>query len=401
MSESTRLPAAERRSPARRRSTRRALLRLGIGAPALALGLVVPATTAWAANSSTVHVSAHGFDSATCGQRSNPCRTITQGVHRAGRGGSVDVGPGTYHEQVVVSHQLALHGASAVIDATGLQSGRGAMLNAAALLLTKSAGGSSVEGFTVRGAYGEGILVAGAAHVRIAGNTVTGNDRGTPANTRYAECLPQGDVPGDCGEGLHLMSTTDSQVVANRVTRNAGGILVTDELGAATRNQIVGNVARDNATDCGITLPGHNPKALSARGTRQPRTAGVHHNLVKGNTVINNGARGEGAGVLIAAAGPGMAAYDNTVVGNTIRGNGMPGITVHSHTPNQDVSGNVFTRNDIGPNNLHGDSDARVSVTTGILVFSATVPTSETVRANHVHGNRIPVYASKNVTLHK
>jgi Periplasmic copper-binding protein (NosD) len=184
------------------------------------------------------------------------------------------------------------------------------------------------------------------------------------------------------------------------VTRNSGGILVTDESGPATRNQIVGNVARDNATDCGITLPSHNPKALSASGTRQPRTAGVHHNLVKGNTVVDNGAKGEGAGVLIAAAGPGMAAYDNAVVGNTIRGNGMPGITVHSHTPNQDVSGNVFAGNDIGPNNLHGDPDARVSVTTGILVFSATVPTSETVRANHVHGNRIPVYASSHVTLH-
>jgi nitrous oxidase accessory protein NosD len=400
MSDPTRSPAAGRLSPPRRRRTRRAFVRLGIGAPALALTLVVPATSARANDSSTVHVSAHGSDSATCGHRDHPCRTITQGVHRATRGGSVDVGPGTYHEQVVVAKELDLDGAHAVIDATGLQSGHGATLNAAALLLTKSAGGSSVEGFTVRGAYGEGILVQGASRVRIAHNTVTGNDRGTPANTRYVWCQPMGDIPGDCGEGLHLMSTTDSRVVSNQVTRNSGGILVTDELGPATRNQIIGNVARDNATDCGITLPSHNPKALSARGQRQPAVAGVHHNLVAGNTVVDNGAKGEGAGVLIAAAGPGMAAYDNAVVGNTIHGNGMPGITVHSHTPNQDVSGNVFRANDIGPNNLHGDDDAHVSVTTGILVFSAVVPTSETVRGNHINGNRIPIYASRHVTLH-
>ena len=274
MSTPSHVPGAAHPLPDRRHPARKALYRLGVGIPALAVGLVVPATAAWAGHTSTVHVAVSGYDSATCGDRHHPCRTVTQGVDRAGSGGTVEVGPGVYHEQVVVPKELELEGRHAVIDATGLQSGTGDDLNAAAVLVAKSAGGTSVEGFTVRGAYGEGILVLGATHVRIAGNTVTGNDLGTPANTKYAECQTQGEVPGDCGEGLHLMSASWSKVEHNVVTDNSGGILVTDEFGPATGNWIVGNLSKDNAFDCGITLPSHNPDALRSTGARsRPRAA--------------------------------------------------------------------------------------------------------------------------------
>jgi nitrous oxidase accessory protein NosD len=371
-----------------------------VGVPALAVGLLVPAPPAWAGSSGTVHVSVDGSDSADCGGRGDPCRTIAHGVERAEAGGTVAVGPGTYHEQVVVTEELDLEGSDAVIDASGLQSGSGAELDAAALLLTPSASGSSVEGFTVRGAFGEGVLVLGATDVRIAHNTVTGNDLGTPSTTSYLECQPQGDVPGDCGEGLHLMSARDAAVVANHVTGNSGGILVTDEFGPASGNRIIGNLAEGNSWDCGITLPSHNPNALAADGTPQADKGGVYGNLVAHNAVVHNGAKGEGAGVLVAAAGPGMASYDNRIVGNEIRDNGMPGVTVHSHTPNQDVSGNLIAGNDIGVNNLNGDEDAKVTATTGILIFSAVVPVSETVADNDIHGNAVPIWTSPNVTVH-
>jgi nitrous oxidase accessory protein NosD len=346
-----------------------------------------------------VHVSAKGADSAHCGSRDDPCRTISKGVKQAPAGGSVSVSRGTYHEQVVVPKRLALRGDDAVIDATGLSSGSGPALNAAAVLLTPGASWSSVSGFTVRGAFGEGILVMRATHVTIGYNTVTGNDLGTPTTTTYAECQPQGEVPGDCGEGVHLMTSVDSVVAGNIVSRNSGGVLVTDEFGPATRNRILGNLIRDNATDCGITLPSHNPNALSATGKRQPAMGGVYRNVVAGNTVLDNGLKGEGAGVLMAAAGPGMASYDNLVVGNTIRGNSLAGVTIHSHTPNQDVSGNVIRENWIGRNNLRGDPDANVHVTVGILVFSAVVPQTVTIDDNHIVGNAKPVWTSPNVTV--
>jgi nitrous oxidase accessory protein NosD len=386
--------------PHGRSSRRRVAGRLGIGLTALAAAVAVPATSAGASASSTWYVSTHGQDSSSCGQVDHPCRTIAAAVARAQSGDTVRVASGTYHEQVVLTHRLTLTGDHATIDATGLSSGSGMTMNASGLLITASASWSTVQGFTVSGAFGEGILVMGASHVLVRHDVVTKNDLGTPATTAYGECQTQGEIPGDCGEGLHLMSATDSRVEDNVVTWNSGGILVTDELGPATKNMITGNRVTDNVADCGITMPSHNPKALSATGARQPDQAGVYGNDVESNVVLRNGIKGAGAGILLAAAGPGMASYDNRIVGNVIAGNGEPGVTVHSHTPNQDVSGNVIARNHIGRNNVLGDSDAGDMKTTGILIFSAVVPTTEVLANNHIHGNQIPVWKSANVTIH-
>jgi nitrous oxidase accessory protein NosD len=375
------------------------LVRLGAGLPVLALSVLAPAAAASAAPA-TVYVAHNGgADSPTCGSSSHPCRTISRGVMNADPGDEVHVSAGTYHEQVVVPKRLDLDGYDAVIDASGLSSGSGQTMNAAAVLLNSGDSNGSIAGFTVRGAFGEGILVLSAHGVRVHDNTVTGNDRGTPQNTTYFECQAQGEVPGDCGEGLHLMSATDSTVANNVVTNNSGGVLVTDEFGPATRNTIVGNLIKNNATDCGITLPSHNQQALSSSGSRQPAMGGVYNNLVQNNTIVANGLQGEGAGVLVAAAGPGMASYNNRIIGNRISGNSMAGVTIHSHTPNQDVSGNVIRDNDIGRNNLTGDPDAGVTKTTGILIFSAVAPQHEFVSDNNIHDNQINIWKSMNVTL--
>jgi nitrous oxidase accessory protein NosD len=349
-----------------------------------------------------VFVSAHrGHDTATCGTSRHPCATITQGLDRASSGAVVRVLPGHYHELVVMTRPARLVGFRATINAAGLSSGTGMTMVASAVTVTAPASGSTVEGFRVTGAYGEGILVTAAHHVRIAHNHVFGNDVGTPATTAYFECQAQGEVPGDCGEGIHLMSATDSTVARNRIGHNSGGILVTDELGPASGNRILRNRVAHNLYDCGITMPGHNPAALAADGTRQPTVAGVHDNLVKGNVIVGNGLLGEGAGVLIAAAMPGAASYDNRIVDNVIRGNQLAGVTMHAHAPNQDISGNVVTHNNIGRNNLGGDPDAGVTQTTGILVYSAvpSVTVHVTVRHNHIHNNVFPLWTSSNVTV--
>ena len=350
----------------------------------------------------SVFVSAHrGHDTSTCGTAGHPCKTIAQGLDRAASGAVVRVLPGRYHELVVMTRPARLVGFRARIDASGLSSGTGMAMIASAVTVTAPASGSTIEGFRVTGAYGEGILVVGAHHVRIAHNHVFGNDVGTPANTAYFECQPQGEIPGDCGEGIHLMSATDSTVARNRIQHNSGGILVTDEIGPASGNRILRNRVTRNAFDCGITMPGHNPNALAANGTRQPTVAGVHDNLVKGNIIVANGLKGEGAGVLIAAAMPGAASYDNRIVGNVIKRNNLSGVTMHAHAPNQDINGNVIAHNNIGRNNLGGDPDAGDTQTTGILVFSAvpSVTVHVTVRHNHIHGNVFPIWKSANVTI--
>ena len=89
---------------------------------------------------------------------------------------------------------------------------------------------------------------------------------------------------------------------------------------------IQGNVVTKNESDCGITVPGHNPDALDASGKRQPNVAGVYRNAIIGNTITDNGHLGEGAGVLFANASGGTASYDNLVQGNYIAGNQLAGV---------------------------------------------------------------------------
>ena len=113
-------------------------------------------------------------------------------------------------------------------------SNQGAAEQGHVLLVTIRSGWVSVSGFTVTGAIGEGILATGSledgsiSHVSITGNHVTGNDTGEAQspNSAYPQCNPAGPVPGDCGEGMHLMGVYDSVVSGNYDNGNSGGVLL-------------------------------------------------------------------------------------------------------------------------------------------------------------------------------
>ncbi len=276
----------------------------------------------------------------------------------------------------------------------------------------------TVEGFEVRGATGEGILATGSlaggsiGWVRIARNTVVGNDLGAfppSPNAPYPQCAAAGQVPGDCGEGIHLMGVVDSTVSGNFVSRNTGGVLLTDEFGPTRGNVVARNTITANAFDCGVTVPGHNPFALDANGNRQGNVAGVYNNAILDNTITDNGLLGEGAGVLFANAGPGTASYDNLVQGNFISGNELSGVTMHAHTlaPGQfeDLNGNRIIGNVIERNNLGspvagpGDSLDGPPITdpftTGVLVFSGTLPVRVTIEHNLISHDHFGVWLGK------
>jgi parallel beta-helix repeat protein len=198
-------------------------------------------------------------------------------------------------------------------------------------------------------------------------------------------------VPGDCGEGLHLMAVTHSRVRNNTVDNNSGGILLTDETGPTAFNSITANTVLDNVLDCGITLAGHNPKAVILSTAPGPPTmaglaptvGGVYSNLIKNNMSNGNGIKGEGGGILLAGGPPGIAVYNNTVEGNTAEGNGLAGVTLHSHAPGQDLNGNLIMRNTLShdgisgyPNGAPGDASAGTTHPAGITIFSAVSPLS-------------------------
>jgi len=323
-----------------------------------------------------LYVAPGGSDAGRC-TKAAPCQTIGHAVAVARRGATVVVRAGTYAEQVTISKRLSLVAKGQVtVDASGQQNG--------IVLSGRGAAGALVRGFVVEHADQEGILATHTSHVAIVGNVVQSNDLGAAAPRPIGECAPQGEIPGDCGEGLHLMSVTHAKVVGNRVTQNSGGILVTDELGPTAHNLIARNRVVDNPFDCGITIAGHNDRAVQ-NGKRKPKVGGIYANLITRNVSNDNGLRGEGAGILLAGAGPGTGVYDNVVTHNVANGNNLAGVTLHSHAPGDDLNGNKIVGNRVRNDALGGDPDAGVRDTTGILIFSAVTKLKDVV----VRGNTL------------
>ncbi|HXT88797.1 MAG TPA: NosD domain-containing protein [Trebonia sp.] len=407
------------------RTNRFVRLAAALSAPLLAAGAVVAGAGVASAgtgshHSRTLYVSAHaksGNGDRSC--RSAAFRTIQSAVNAAAAGGSVVVCPGTYHEQVVISKPLSLKGEHATIDQAGVNPGfkvtipgLGQQTIFAAVVMVSSK--INFTGFTVRNAQGEGIIAAGlggtVSGIVISGNAVVHNDLGggVPPKSKYFECAAEGAVPGDCGEGVHFTGgVAYSTIRDNLIANNSGGVLLTDDVGPTHDNVVEHNVVKDNVSDCGITVPGHNANALNSAGVRQPSVAGVYRNQILDNVVTGNGVQGAGAGVLFANAGPGTASYDNLVQGNYIAGNGQSGVTMHAHTLppglHEDLNGNVIVKNDIGTNNLKGDTldgppGPAVLKTTGVLVFSGGTPVKVKIAFNRISSNSIGIWLSKPVT---
>jgi hypothetical protein len=404
---------------------------LAVGTAGLLMGLFAAQVSAPAG--ATERHALYVSPSAQANNRDRSCQsarytTIGAAVTAAPAWGTVVVCPGTYHEQVVLSKPLTVTGRGATVDETGVKPTLvvspphiGPTPIFAGVVITSS--NVHFSGFTVTNALGEGILAAGVNGTiyadAITSNVVEHNDLGggVPPATPYFECQPMQEgtalIPNDCGEGIHLLAVADSSVVGNRSQHNSGGILLTDETGPTHGNVIAYNTVTDNTADCGITVPGHNPNALSPTGKPQPSVAGVYDNSIIRNVVADNGVAGEGAGVLFANAGPGTGSYDNLVANNFIVGNGLSGVTMHAHTlpPGmfEDLSGNQIVNNVIGTNNLDGDSldsapppapptGPRDLEHTGVLVFSGTVPVSVTIRSNIIYDNHFGIWTSAVVT---
>jgi parallel beta-helix repeat protein len=403
------------------RMGRRALRLLPAVVLAAGTGALLPLGSA--AEASPIHVpgtltvATTGSDSGNC--QSSPCKTLGYALTKAGPKDTIDIRPGTYHESgnanVVKPGLTGLKirstgsAARTVIDAAG---------NANGLLIEAS--GVWVIGLTVENAKLEGILAeppmsswpkgptsapANISNVTIINNVVVHNDLAYNPKLPPLDACPSSLTDADdCGEGIHLLGVSQSRVISNTVSHNVGGILVSDggfgiPVGPAAHNLIAYNHSTDNAYDCGITLPGHDPFAVATSGPNagqpQPSVAGVYDNRVVGNVSSGNG----GAGLLDAAPYPGAGSYHNVFADNIVSGNGNGGFVLHSHAPLQDVSGIVVFHNRIGTNNLAGDPDTGVMSTTGVMLLSVAVPTSIMVAGNMISGDVNGVAFNSKVTV--
>jgi parallel beta-helix repeat protein len=235
--------------------------------------------------------------------------------------------------------------------------------------------------------------------LRSAATRSSTNDQGNPtgaqiSNSNYPQCNAANNIPGDCGEGIHLANAFDSTVVGNAVSGNSGGVPLSDDTGPTYGNLAEFNNVFGNVLDCGITIAGHVPAAFG----------GVHNNTILGNRVTGNGVQGQGGGVLLATgvpvtpAGPGGAVYDNLVQGNYLAGNGLGGVTLHAHAPGENLTGNTITGNVIGTNNLDPDHDFGPPFDdgqkTGVIIIAASSITI-TISRNVIFNNVIGVWLAQ------
>ena len=335
---------------------------LSAAAAAAVVGFAIP--TGASAGAKMVFASPNG--AGTSCSANAPCSLATA-VTSAPAGSTVKALPGVYQGGVSFSKRLDLEGQAAVLDATNSPDGYGIEVSG------PGGSGTVIAGWTVMNAQFAGILV-GSHIVDAAGNplgngspiddvtvdrvTVVDNDKGFSGEVGQGagECFTTPFAPGDCGEGIHLVSATDSTVEHSTIENNAGGILMTDEFGPATGNTISFDSALDNTDDCGITIASHT-------------TSQIYGNTIDHNVADGNGVAGQGAGILMAGAGVGTGVHDNTVSNNEASGNGLAGITIHDHFPGN-FNNNVITNNHLSNNNLDGDFDflTPAPATTDILV---------------------------------
>jgi parallel beta-helix repeat protein len=311
--------------------------------------------------------------------------TIGAAVSAASPGDVIDVAQGTYTEDVSVTKPLSLIGDSednTIIDAAGKTNG----------IAINNTHGVIVSGFTVKDANAAGIWITNSSDVAISDNIVVNNDLAlipgeSPSCPPLNGTVFQNGEAEDCGEGIFLSAVDHSLLSNNTVTGNAGGILVTDDTGATHDNVISSNsVVRNTQLDCGITLPSHNNQ-----------TGGVYHNTISGNDSSYNG----GPGVGIFAPGPGSKAYGNVVINNRLRGNGLPGVTMHNHAA-PGVNGvpaflpePVFNDNQIIGNEISDNSqdfeDAATSGPTGINVYSVGPMSGTVISQNVIHQEALDI----------
>ena len=360
-------------------------LRLPAVAATVALAALVAVTPALAkgrhhhgnrARARAVYVSPTG----STGAKDNSCRhagydSIQAAIEAAPLKGTVVVCRGTYPGMVTVDRRLHLLGQKgATIDATGDVYGVGV-----------SASYSTVAGLTVENAsplnppnqIADGIVTIGlgpngpvaADHVKIVGNTVTGN----------------------LGSGIDLNSTSYSVALGNKANGNGVGINVADDLGVtASHNWVSHNVANKNFGGCGIALADHTG-------------AGVVDNLVDHNVANDNGLStptapdaSAGSGVILASPVPNGIVKGNLITHNRFAGNGHAGVVVHAHAPGADFGDNVISFNLIGTNNVRTDENDLQ--TTGIYLGSNS-PQTITVKGNVIHDDYYGIFASGPVTV--
>jgi hypothetical protein len=287
---------------------------------AFGAGLCLAAAASATASGTLVQVANNGLDTATCGSRAAPCRSIGRGIERANAGDTVLVGPGKYgdlNEDGILGgpgeesgfNNTALHITKAVrvVSSAGaaltvIDGGGGLSLFSTVKIDANNVVFGEVEGgFTLTGGE-SGLTTDGYTGVRIVGNIASGaramgfwvNAGGTTPgviDVSYNIAHDNGQVGFLVGS---LLESSRVTVRYNKSYSNGTGII------SATygRHEVAYNEVSNNS-GTGISVD-FTPSF-------------VHHNVVTGNNMgITTGSWGVGREPSV-----GPLVSRNSLIGNT------------------------------------------------------------------------------------
>lgn len=265
---------------------------------------------------------------------------------------------------VVAGSGAHIHG---TIDATGCNLG---------VYVPPGSSAVEVSQATITNSSDHAIFVQDATRVLIKNNTLIGDV--TDPNPAIAE-----------DKAIELVGTTASIVRDNLISDSvgSGGIGISDDGPldpgapnpgpstpvASLRNQILNNRVLDNQADCGIVVAAYNAGGKVAR------------NLVEGNSV-----NGNVAGIVIATDGPSTIATHNSVIGNRIFGNFIPGVIIHSNAPSDVLAATIVRGNTLGANGPDPEvmgGNGPTNPTAIILAGEVETITHTTVSSNNIQDN--------------
>lgn len=341
--------------------------RHGRAAALAILGLTASASTPMAA---TVLVANEGVDSAACGRKAAPCRSISRGITNALAGDTIVVGPGHYGD---------LNG-NGTLGEPGEESPSPdifpAMIKIDKRLSVVSRDGASTTVIDARGAIGVTYVVRIAADAvsfgkRKKGFTVIGTDRnnGVLVGPEVSGAIVAGNQISGCTYG---MAMTGSHLAIGNVARDNGSAGFFLARGArATGNDAVGNFDWGIYTDLeGVELVG-NRLTSNGVGVQAAGSANAANSVIRGNVATGNGTGfalgGTGHRVTGNAAirnlesGFFIEGTDMIISGNALIGNALAGIEISA------AAGAVT----LTKNNFVGNRRASDGLRCGIFNFSS------------------------------
>jgi cytochrome c peroxidase len=245
-----------------------------------------------------------------------PGESIQDAVGRAGRGGTVILHPGVYHQDVlVIHHDFTLRGRSggerAILD------GRGKLADAVVALGDRF----TIEEIDIRGFQGNGVVVHGARQAAFRGLTIS--DPGLygvyPVGCEGV-LVERCRVSGARDAGIYVGQSRDIVVRGNEVFQNVAGIEIENSVNALVEE----NLVHGNTGGILVFLLPFNPSkvAEAAKVVRNRVLENNTPNFAEPGAIVGNVL--QGTGILI------LGADRTEVTGNEVRGNGSYGIAVTS-----------------------------------------------------------------------